>query len=204
MKDPWLDWIVELQSIAQAGLQYGRDRFDLERYARLREISAEMLASRTELPADRVRDLFCSETGYQTPKVDTRAAVFRGERILLVREASGAWSLPGGWLDVGLTVRENAVKEVLEEAGIEARAERIIAVQDRDRRNRPPLAWKIVKIFVECTPLGGQFRENSETTDSGWFSPGALPPLDENRTTRGQIELCFEARGHALWQPQFD
>ena len=117
-QDQWLDWAIELQSLAQAGLTYGRDVYDLERYQRLRDIAAEMLASQTDLPLEQVKTLFCNETGYQTPKVDTRAAVFRKGRILLVRENDGAWSFPGGWCEVNLSIGENAEKETLEEAGL--------------------------------------------------------------------------------------
>ena len=115
--EPWLDWAVELQSIAQAGLYYGKDRFDRERYQRVREIAAQMLSHKTGISPEKVRDLFCCETGYQTPKLDTRAAIFQGETILLVQETDGRWSLPGGWVDAGLSVKENTIKEVREEAG---------------------------------------------------------------------------------------
>ena len=96
MEDQILEWAKELQSIAQAGLYYGRDVFDRERYQRIREIAAQMLAMRADLPMDRVIEVFCSDTGYQTPKVDSRAAVFLNGKILLVRENDGRWSLPGG------------------------------------------------------------------------------------------------------------
>lgn len=200
----WLDWAVELQSIAQAGLHYGRDRFDLERYQRVRDIAAEMLAEGIGIPPEKVRDLFCCESGYQTPKLDTRAAIFQGEKILLVRELDGLWSLPGGWVDAGLSVAESAVKEVLEEAGLTVRAERIIAVQDREKHNQPVYAWKICKIFVLCTLLGGAFVENSETTESGYFSLEDLPPLAEEKNTQKQIALCFEAHRAKQWETQFD
>lgn len=85
----WLDWAVELQSIAQAGLFYGKDKFDLERYERIREISAEMISYKTDIPVEKVKDLFCNETGYQTPKLDTRAAIFQDDKILLVKENIG-------------------------------------------------------------------------------------------------------------------
>ena len=84
--EQWLSWASELQSLAQAGLYYGRDKFDLERYARIREIAAEMVAHQADLPLEQVKGWFCNETGYQTPKLATRAAVFQGERILLVKE----------------------------------------------------------------------------------------------------------------------
>ena len=104
--EKWLEWAVSLQSIAQAGLHYGKDPFDLERYEEIRNIAAEMLSEKAEIPLDTVKDLFCNETGYQTPKLDVRAAMFSDEKILLVRETNGTWSLPGGWVDVNTSVME--------------------------------------------------------------------------------------------------
>lgn len=158
--EPWLSWAVELQALAQAGLQYTHDPFDHERFERIRTIACEMLALPTALPVDRVHELFCCETGYQTPKLDTRAAVFEGDRILLVQERNGLWSLPGGWVDVDLSIKENAEKEVLEEAGLHVRADLVIAVQDREKHNRPIYAWKICKVFMLCSTLDGAFAPN--------------------------------------------
>ena len=89
MNDRLLDYAIRIQSIAQAGLQYGKDKYDRERYEELRQIAAEMISEKTEIPMEKVRDLFCNETGYQTPKVDTRAAVFADGRILLAHENNG-------------------------------------------------------------------------------------------------------------------
>ena len=199
-REPWLEWAMELQALAQAGLHYGKDKFDLERYERIREIAAEMLAHQAQLPLEKVRDLFCGETGYQTPKLDTRAAIFQGERILLVQENDGRWSLPGGWVDVTLSVGENAVKEVKEEAGLDVAVERIIAVQDRKRHNQPPSAYGICKIFVLCTLLGGSFQPNIETLDSRWFALDQLPPLAEEKNNAEQIAMCFDALHAEHWQ----
>ena len=115
MNDQWLEFAVRIQSIAQAGLQYGRDKYDLERYGELRDIAAEMIAAKTDIPLAKVRDLFCNETGYQAPKLDTRAAVFLDGKILLVHENNGTWSLPGGWCDVNESIASNTEKEVREE-----------------------------------------------------------------------------------------
>ena len=200
----WLDWAIELQALAQAGLYYTKDIYDAERFQRIREIAAEMLVSPTGLSEDRVVDLFCSETGYQTPKLDTRAAVFQNNRILLVQEKDGLWSLPGGWVDVNLSVGESAVKEVKEEAGLNVRAEFVIAVQDRKKHNPEPHAYNITKVFFLCTLLGGSFQPNSETIDSGWFSPDDLPPLAVSKTTEAQIRMCFEAQHAQHWVTRFD
>ncbi len=201
---PWLDWAVELQALAQAGLHYGKDPFDIERFQRIRDIAAEMLARGTDLPLETVTDLFCCESGYQTPKLDTRAAVFQNGRILLVRENDGRWSLPGGWVDVNVSVGENTAKEVREEAGLEVIPRRVIAVQDREKHNRPVYAWKICKIFVLCALAGGEFRPNSETTASGYFSLEDLPPLAEEKTTAEQVRMCFEAYRAETWETLLD
>ena len=198
-KEPWLAWASELQSLAQAGLYYGRDKFDRERYQRIRDIAAGMMAEGTGLPPEGVRDWFCNETGYQTPKLATRAAVFQGDRVLLVQEPRG-WALPGGWVDYDTSVKESAVKEVREEAGLEVRAGRVVAVLDGERHHTTPYPWKVCIVFVLCTLLGGEFRENLETTASGWFSLDALPPLDLEKTTPEQLRLCLEASRARHWE----
>lgn len=204
-KDNWLKWAVELQSLSQSALAYCKDPFDIERFHRIREISAEMVALHTDLPLEKVKDLFCGETGYQTPKLECRAAVFQDGKILLVRENNGLWTLPGGWMDVGLSVGENTAKEAREEAGVEVQPCRIIAVQDWAKRNHTgPAAQSICKIFVQCTLLGGSFQENIETTASGWFSLNDLPPLAEEKANREQIGMCFAAHSAQHWETVFD
>lgn len=202
--EQWLQWAVELQALAQAGLFYGKDVYDRERYQRIREIAAEMLASRSDLPLEKVRDLFCCETGYQTPKLDSRAAIFQGEKILLVRENNGTWSLPGGWVDVDLSVKENTIKEVREEAGLQVSADLLIAVQDREKHNKPVYAYKVCKIFVLCTRLGGSFQPNSETTESSYFALDELPPLATEKNTEEQVRMCFDAYHAQHWTTLFD
>ena len=105
-REQWLKWAMELQSLAQAGLNYAKDCFDKERYTRIREISAEIIAQKTDISLEKVKKFFCNETGYQTPKMDTRAAVFKNNKILLVKERDGKWALPGGWVDVDLSVKK--------------------------------------------------------------------------------------------------
>lgn len=204
-KEKWLEWAMEIQSIAQAGLTYGHDEFDKERYERLREISAEILAYKTDMTVEKVKDLFCNETGYQTPKVDTRAAVFENGKILLVHEKDGRWSLPGGWCDVDQSVAENTVKETVEEAGLEVKPTKLIAVQDRNKHNTPVYAYGVVKIFVMCTLIGGSFVENIETTETKYFARNEIPEnLANEKITREQIEMCFDAYNDEHWMTQFD
>lgn len=202
--EQWLKWAVELQSIAQSGLYYGKDQFDIERYERIREISAEMISYKTELSTDKVKDLFCNDIGYQTPKIDTRAAIFKEGKILLVHEANGTWSLPGGWCDVDLSVEENTRKEVKEEAGLDVMVSRVIAVQDREKHNLPIYAYKVCKIFMQCEVIGGEFVSNHETTGFDYFGIDHLPELAEEKNNKEQIEMCFKAMQSATWEALFD
>lgn len=203
--EKWLKWAIEIQSLSQIGLTYTKDVYDRERYQRLREISAEMLAKKTEVSIEKVKDLFCHETGYQTPKLDTRAAIFRNNKILLVHENNGTWSLPGGWCDVLESVKSNTEKEVREETGLNVRAVKIISIQDRNKHNKPVYAYGVCKIFVLCEVINGKFVENIETTEIRYFSLQDLPHnLAEEKTNKEQIEMCFKAYLNENWQTQFD
>lgn len=205
MEKVWVDLIVELQSLAQAGLTYGKDVYDIERYERIREISAQMMSLVSDVPLEKITGLFCNEVGYQTPKIDTRAAIFKDNKILLVHENNGTWSLPGGWCEVNVSVGENTVKEVKEEAGLDVTADRIIAVQDRAKHNLPLYAYGVCKIFVECTVVGGEFAENIETTEYRYFSENELPSLAGEKNNEEQIKMCFEAhRNSEKWNVKFD
>ncbi len=204
LKEPWLKWAIEIQSIAQCGLTYTKDAYDIERYEQLRNISAEMLSYKADIPVEKIKSLFCNEEGYQTPKLDTRAAIFKEGKILLVHEKSGKWSLPGGWVDVLESIESNTIKEVREESGLEVTAKKIIAIQDRNKHNVPLYAYGICKVFVLCDIIGGTFIENIETTEIDYFSLNNLPTLAEEKTNREQIELCFKAEKDEQWIALFD
>lgn len=204
MEDQILEWAKELQSIAQAGLFYGRDVFDRERYQRIREIAARMLAMRADLPMDKVVEVFCSDTGYQTPKVDSRAAIFRDGRILLVRENDGRWSLPGGWCEYNLAPADNAVKEAKEEAGVDVTVKKLIAVHDKNKHNPKPYLFSVIKIFYLCELTGGEFVPNIETSASGFFSLEDLPEMAEEKCSAEQVRMCFAAAASEYWTVQFD
>lgn len=203
--DKFIRLAMEIQSLAQAGLAYTSNVYDIERYERLREISAEMISEKSDMSLEKVKDLFCNETGYQTPKIDTRAAVFKDGKILLTHENNGTWALPGGWCDVLESVKSNTIKEVKEETGLDVETTKIIAVQDRNKHNKPIYAYGVCKIFVLCNLIGGEFVKNIETTETGYFSLDEIPDnLAEEKTNKEQIEMCFEAYKDANWQTQFD
>ena len=203
-KNRWLDWAKELQDLSQNALAYCKDVYDIERFWRIREISAEMMREITDLPIKQVKDYFCAGDGYQTPKIETRAAVFRDGGILLVQERTGRWSMPGGWVDYNLSVRKNTVKEVFEEAGMTVEAERLIALEDRNRHHEKRHAHEILSVLVLCRYVSGAFMPNAETQDCGFFTPDNLPPLETAKTTREHIGMSFRALADPHWPVFFD
>lgn len=202
--EPWLSWAQELQFLSQAGLAYSTNKFDIERFERIREIAAEMISRQSDISSEKVQNLFSEEKGFQTPKIDTRAAIFKADKILLVQESDGLWALPGGWCDACESISSNTVKEVFEEAGLKAETIRLIALHDRKQHNKPVYFYNILKVFVLCRALGGEFKPNNETLQSGYFALDALPPLAENKNNYEQIKMCFEAKDNVNMPVQFD
>lgn len=201
----WMDLAMRVQSIAQAGLAYGKNEYDLERYEELRDIAAQMVAINTDIPVEIVKMHFCNEDGYQTPKVDTRAVIFQDGKILLVHEKNGTWALPGGWCDVDQSIASNIEKETKEEAGLEVKADQVIAVQDWRKHNKCNLPYGVVKIFVQCNVIGGNFQENIETTESKYFTKEELPEnLAVEKVTKEQTRMCFEAYESDSWKTLLD
>lgn len=189
----WLDTAKKLQSIAQVGLEFSDNKYDLERYQMIREISIDIMQNYTDAPVEKIRTLFAEEKGYQTPKVDVRGVVFRNNKILMVQEGiDGNWTLPGGWADVGYTPFEVARKEVWEEAGLEVEPIKLLAVLDKTRHPHPPDKYHIYKLFILCSDSGGDIKPGMETLDVKWVSRNEIPVLSEPRITKSQIEMMFD------------
>ncbi|MFW5786918.1 MAG: NUDIX hydrolase N-terminal domain-containing protein [Halanaerobiales bacterium] len=201
----WLKYAKKLQSIAQAGLTYSQDEYHRERFEQIKEISLDILKNYTEIDRKKIRNIFAEGEGYPTPKVDVRAAVFKKGKILLVKEKQDKrWSLPGGWAEVDLSLKENIIKETEEEAGVKVRPLRIIAIQDRRKHNEPPSAYGIYKIFVECEYIEGSFEKNVETLNAAFFERENLPELSEPRNSVEQIDMCFTVKDKEVHEPYFD
>jgi ADP-ribose pyrophosphatase YjhB (NUDIX family) len=203
---PWLTIARELRAIAQNGLSFSKDQYDLQRYARVRELAASLVAQGWDESREAVLDLFRQDTGYATPKIDVRGAAFLDGRVLMVREISdGKWTLPGGWADVNQSPSESVVREIAEESGFQARAVKLAAVHDYQKSNRPGLRLdSIYKLFFICDIIGGAARPSDETSEVAFFSRGDLPPLSLGRTTAAQIDRMFEHREHLDLPADFD
>ena len=201
----WIEWTQRLAAIAQSGLTYARDPFDIERYEALRKLAADVVAEHTGWPAIDIDRYFGQEAGYATPKIDVRGVVFRDGMILLVRERSdGGWTLPGGWADVLDTPSTAIEREIREESGYEARSSKILAVFDRNRHPHPPQAFHVWKVFIRCAITGGAPRDSIETDGVAFFARDALPELSTTRITAGQLALMFAHLDDPLRPAYFD
>ena len=204
--DIWKKWAQELQFLAQSSLAYSKDKFDRERSERIRDIACEMLSYKYDLPIEKIKMDFASEIGYQTPKVETRAAIIKDNKILLVKEQlDGKWALPGGYQDVNVSVRENVIKEASEEAGAVVQPLKVVAVLDYNRHHHVNFPLGMVKIFVLCEYINHSFNENTETLGAEFYSLDDLPELSLTRTTKKQLEMCFECyKNPENWDTIFD
>ena len=204
--DVWKKWAQELQFLAQCSLAYSKDKFDRERSERIRDIACEMLSYKYDLPIEKIKMDFASEIGYQTPKVETRAAIIKDDKILLVKEQlDGKWALPGGYQDVNVSIRENVIKEASEEAGAVVQPLKVIAVLDYNRHHHVNFPLGMVKIFVLCEYINHSFNENTETLGAEFYSLDDLPELSLTRTTKKQLEMCFECyKDPENWDAIFD
>jgi len=200
----WMDWAREIFSLSQAGLTYSQNEFDLERYKRLQEITAEMIASQSDLEKEAVLESFSMQAGYITPKIDVRGAVVHEGKILLIQErADERWAMPGGWADLGNAPASVAEREVWEESGYRVKAEKVVAVLDANRLE-PMEFYHAFKIIFLCSLVGGEPRISYETLAVDFFDPGDLPPLSLFRTDQAMLQEVFAHVQDPLRPTAFD
>jgi len=190
----WLEWAREIQGLCQTGLAFASTDYETQRYTRLNEIAAEIVASQTGRTPEPLVEIFSAQPGYATAKIDVRGAVVRDGKILLVQERRDQkWCMPGGWADVGDIPSEMVAREVREESGFEVMPVKVLAVFDANRGGRPLEFFHAYKIVFLCEITGGEASASDETMDVGFFSFDELPPLSWQRTNKKHLA---EVRAH--------
>jgi ADP-ribose pyrophosphatase YjhB (NUDIX family) len=203
----WLGWVQQIQALAQNGLAYSQNPFDIERYEALRELAARLMAEYGCEDFEHIHEIFTAEAGYATPKLDARGVVFRDGKLLMVKElVDGGWTLPGGWVDVGEPLSLAVEREVREESGYEVKAVKLLALYDRnaDIHGHPAYIFHLYKIFVLCELLGGIPTNSIETGGVEWVSEDEIPPLSVARTTHQEILRLFEHMRSPYLPTDFD
>lgn len=203
--DKLIEMANSLFAIAQNGLLFSKDVFDKERYYQIQKIAASILAEKSNLNFDQIIDLFSCEKGYATPKLDVRGAIFKENKILLVKERSdNLWSLPGGWVDVNESPSEAVCKEIYEESGFKAKAVKLIALLDKNKHPHPVQLPHTFKALFLCELIGGEKRTSIETSEVEFFEKNNLPDLSLNRVLKSYIERAFEHRANRSLPTDFD
>jgi ADP-ribose pyrophosphatase len=201
--------IEKLQAIAQTGKHYSKDVFDRERYDQLEDVSKQLITKLVKNSSQKQLDIFFdADTGYVTPKVDIRAATFKDDKILLVREkSSGEWSIPGGWGDIGYSAADIAVKETFEEAGITVKPKRMIAIKDMQKNHYPKKNLNYVyKLFFECIPTEDDIHSGVETSDVKYFTLEEALKLNLSlaRNMPDDFKRAFACHKADNWKTYFD
>ena len=199
---------IKLAALAQDGLTYGADEYDLDRYRQMSRLAAELLSVVSGRPADELAMELGRDVGYATPKIEVRGVIFdEDERVLLMREKiDGRWSVPGGWADPGDAPSVAVTREILEESGYPSSAVKLISCWDRELQgNPPPLLVHVYKLFFLCRRDGAvQPPAALETLDVGWFGLGELPPLSLGRVNHRQLERALAHHRDPSLPTEFD
>ncbi len=183
--------LKRLKNMADIGHLYATNEFDKERYAELQEMALRWMGELGDHSLETLKLTFPAPTDYPTPKVDVRGLLLSPDKtqVLMVKESvDGRWALPGGWADIGSTPNEMMVREFREEAGLEVRVVRLLAVYDKSRHPHPPEAFYVYKLYFLCTEIAGSLSHGHDMLGVQYFDIGSLPPLSEARNTRQQIE----------------
>lgn len=187
---------VKLTSLAENGLVFTRDEYDIDRYQQISGLAAELMSIMSGHDAPAIRIAMALDGGYVTPKVDVRGCLFdEQERVLLMREkADGKWSLPGGWADPGDAPSVAAEREMLEESGYVVRTTKLVGCWDREvQGHTPAMPVHVYKLFFLCEQLEPpRPPAELETLDIGWFRVDDPPELSQSRVLAGQLRKALD------------
>ena len=195
MQYKWLEWAQQIQAVAQKGLLYSKNPYQIEDYKLLSNIAAEIISTHTQIEQSEILNLLVKEIGYPTPKVGVTAAVFEDNQILLVKQRSdGCWTLPGGFAEIGESPGEVAVRETFEESGYRIRPIKLLSVYDNNNKKHghTPFPQGLYKLCFQCEIISGSPTTSIETEDVRFFTEDNIPPLSIKRVTSVQIARLFE------------
>jgi len=202
----YLNTFKKIKALAETGLVYAQNGYEVERNQELINLSRELMAAISNQPIKAFDTYYLPPKEYPTPKVDVRGLLINEhDEILLAKEMlDGRWSIPGGWADIGHTPSEVVVKEIEEETGLRSEVLKVLAIYDKRCHAHPPQPWYVYKIVFLCRMTGGQLSGNFDIEEARWFPLDALPPLSEDRILKTQIEELVHLAKHPELPVVFD
>lgn len=192
----------ELRGIANLGLHFAQDEYDLERYQKVLKISASIVAALEERPPAEVLGAYEENLMHVSPLIGAGAVVYNDHKILLIkRHDDGLWAIPGGLVEIGETAAEAAQRELLEEVGIKAKIKRLLGVFD-SRIWKSKTRMQLFHFVFQAEADNPTPQTSSEALEVGYFSEGELPPLSPGHDLR--IPYFFRQLRGEMQIPYFD
>ena len=192
----------ELRAIANLGLNYSKNEYDLDRYERILSASARLIGAIEHRSSEEVLEQFQDNMFHVSPLAGAEAAVLHDNQLLLVRrQDNGLWAIPGGLTDVGETLAEATQRELWEETQIRGHVTKLIGIFDsRKWKSRTKAQLYHAVFLVECENPSPS--TSSETTDVRFFSEGRLPSLSPGHHLRVPFVLNLLREEKSI--PYFD
>lgn len=194
MNNSLLHEVIRLKAVADTGLLYAKNEYDIERYKEIEEISLRLLSQVSGHTMEALQLNLPLSKDYPTAKVDIRCLILSADtKVLLVRESiDGKWSLPGGWADVGFTPKETAIKECKEETGLDVDVKALLAVFDKKMHPHPYEPFYVYKMVFHCEAVSSVIEKGWDVLEVQYFDMKELPDLSENRILKSQIRLAVQ------------
>jgi 8-oxo-dGTP diphosphatase len=130
----------------------------------------------------------------ERPFVAVGSIIVEDGRVALIRRGrppqEGEWSIPGGALELGETLREGAAREALEETGLTVEPQDLLGVFDRLMRDAEGrVLYHYVLVDFLCTRVGGDLHAAGDAVEAGWFTPNEVDGLGLPKDTAEVIKL---------------
>ncbi len=192
----------ELHALANLGLHYAKNEYDRERFERVLTTSARLVSALDDQPLSEVVAQFKDNFSHVSPLAGAEAAVFRDNRLMLMkRHDDGLWAVPGGLVDVGETLGEAAIRELREESGLVGKITRLLGVFD-SRIWKSQMKSQLYHVIFEVIVTNGTPAVTNEATDWGFFSSSELPDLSPGHAQR--VPVLFKLMNGDIEVPYFD
>lgn len=174
-------FLDEIQALARTGLQYANNPYDRQRYERLLTLAAESYTGTLALDDATLRARFAAETGVITPKVGADAAIFDADGCILLMERSDGtgWCLPCGWVEPNERPIDCAVRETLEETGLEVVACQLVGVFFSPAGSRHAPHGNVAVVHL-CEVVGGALRLSHEGSALHYWPIDDVPAWHAN------------------------
>lgn len=167
----------ELRAMSNNGLRYTKDIYQIERFHRILELSAQLMSLVDGQPLAEIRKQFFADLDYVTPLAVVDTAVFDAAgRLLLIRRADNKlWAMPGGACGVGEPPAAAAAREVWEETGYVVEISDFLGVFDNRLTDGAQSRHHLYMMLFAGHVTGGAGILTHETVDLRWFSPHEIP-----------------------------